>query len=465
MDFDALLLSRLQFAFTIGFHIIFPAFTIGLASFLAVLEGLWLYTKKPVFRNLYLFWVKIFALSFGMGVVSGVVMSYQFGTNWSVFSTQVGSVIGPLLAYEVLTAFFLEASFLGVMLFGWKKVGPKLHFFATCMVAIGTMISAFWILSANSWMQTPQGFAFAQDGTMVATNFVEVIFNPSLPTRLAHMLLAAFLTTAMVVAGASAFAMLMKKAKPESLTALRMAILMMAIVAPLQLVVGHESGVVAHEHQPAKIAAMEGWWETKAQQPTLLFGWPDEKAETTHAAIGIPGMGSWFTAGDANAVVKGLDAFKPEDRPPVWITFWAFRIMVGMGLVMIGLGVWGAFAWITRRLERATLYQKALVLGAPSGFVAVLAGWIAAEVGRQPYVVYGVLRTADAVSPVAAGAVGLSLLVFMVVYAIVFSAGALYILRLMAKGPDTEEPPPKDTSEPPGTPLGTGIASAEAKGA
>ena len=465
MDFDALLLSRLQFAFTIGFHIIFPAFTIGLASFLAVLEGLWLCTKKPVFRNLYLFWVKIFALSFGMGVVSGVVMSYQFGTNWSVFSSQVGSVIGPLLAYEVLTAFFLEASFLGVMLFGWKKVGPKLHFFATCMVAIGTMISAFWILAANSWMQTPQGFAFADDGTMIATNFVDVIFNPSLPTRLAHMLLAAFLTTAMVVAGASAFALLMKKAKPESLAALRMAILMMAIVAPLQLVVGHESGVVAHEHQPAQIAAMEGWWETKAQQPTLLFGWPDEKAETTHAAIGIPGMGSWFTAGDANAVVKGLDAFKPEDRPPVWITFWAFRVMVGMGLVMIGLGVWGAFVWITKRLERATLYQKALVLGAPSGFVAVLAGWIAAEVGRQPYVVYGVLRTADAVSPVAAGAVGLSLLVFMIVYAIVFSAGALYILRLMAKGPDTEEPPPRDTSEPPGTALGTGVASATDKGA
>ena len=210
---------------------------------------------------------------------------------------------------------------------------------------------------------------------------------------------------------------------------------------------------------------MEGWWETKAQQPTLLFGWPDEKAETTHAAIGIPGMGSWFTAGDANAVVKGLDAFKPEDRPPVWITFWAFRVMVGMGLVMIGLGVWGAFVWITKRLERATLYQKALVLGAPSGFVAVLAGWIAAEVGRQPYVVYGVLRTADAVSPVATGAVGLSLLVFMIVYAIVFSAGALYILRLMAKGPDTEEPPPSDTVEPPGTPLGTGVASATAKGA
>ena len=241
--------------------------------------------------------------------------------------------------------------------------------------------------------------------------------------------------------------------------------LMMALVAPLQLVVGHESGVVAHEYQPAKVAAMEGWWETKAQQPTLLFGWPDEKAETTHAAIGIPGMGSWFTTGDANAVVKGLDAFKPEDRPPVWIVFWAFRIMVGMGLAMVGLGLWGAIVWATKRLERATLYQRALVLAAPSGFVAVLAGWISAEVGRQPYVVYGVLRTADAVSPVTAGTVALSLLVFMIVYAIVFSAGALYILRLIAKGPDTEEPPPSDTKEPPGTPLATGVASAAAKGA
>jgi cytochrome d ubiquinol oxidase subunit I len=465
MEFDALLLSRLQFAFTIGFHIIFPAFTIGLASFLAVLEGLWLATKKPVYRNLYLFWVKIFALSFGMGVVSGVVMSYQLGTNWSVFSAQVGSVIGPLFAYEVLTAFFLEASFLGVMLFGWKKVGEKLHFFATCMVAIGTLISSFWILAANSWMQTPQGFDFAADGTMVATDFMQVIFNPSTPSRVAHMVLAAFLTTAMVVAGASAFALLAKKAVAESRVALRMAILMMAFVAPLQVVVGHHSGEIAHHYQPAKVAAMEGWWETKAQQPTLLFGWPDEEAETTHAAIGIPGMGSWFVAGDADAELQGLKAFAKEDRPPVWITFWAFRVMVGMGLVMLALGAWGAALWLFKRVDGAKWYHRALVLAAPSGFVAVLAGWISAEVGRQPYVVYGVLRTADAVSPVPAGSVATSLLFFMIVYAIVFSAGALYILRLMAKGPDTEEEPPKDTDEPPGSPLATGVKSATAKGA
>lgn len=229
------------------------------------------------------------------------------------------------------------------------------------------------------------------------------------------------------------------------------------------MVVGHQSGEVAHHYQPAKVAAMEGWWETQSQQPTLLFGWPDEDAETTHAAIGVPGMGSWFVAGDANAELKGLKAFPKEDRPPVWVTFWAFRVMVGMGLAMIGLGIWGAAVWALRRIDRAKLYHRALVLAAPSGFVAVLAGWISAEVGRQPYVVYGVLRTADAVSPVEAGAVAASLLFFMIVYAIVFTAGALYILRLIAKGPDTEEPPPKDVSEPPGTPLGTGVKSAATK--
>jgi cytochrome d ubiquinol oxidase subunit I len=459
MEWDALLLSRLQFAFTIGFHIIFPAFTIGLASFLAVCEGLWLFTKKPLFKNLYLFWVKIFALSFGMGVVSGVVMSYQFGTNWSLFSSITGSVIGPLLAYEVLTAFFLEASFLGIMLFGWKRVGPGLHFFSTCAVAVGTLISAFWILAANSWMQTPQGWTWADDGTMIATNFVEVIFNPSLPTRFAHMVLAAFLTTAMVVAGASAFALLKKKALPESRMALRMAVLMMAIVTPIQIMVGHESGIVAGHHQPAKVAALEGWWTTRTQQPTVLIGWPDEAAETNHFELAIPGFGSTVNNAGPDVVLPGLDQFAEQDRPPVWITFWAFRIMVGMGLVMLTLGVWGAAAWVLKRLDAATWYHRALVLAAPSGFVAVLTGWITAEVGRQPYVVYGVLRTADAVSPVSAASVATSLLLFMVVYAIVFSAGALYILRLMANGPDSDESPPQ-SKQPPGTPLGAAIEEA-----
>jgi cytochrome bd ubiquinol oxidase subunit I len=457
VDLDALILARLQFAFTIGFHIIFPVFTIGLASFLAVLEGLWLVTKQARFRNLYLFWVKIFALSFGMGVVSGVVMSYEFGANWSEFSAAAGSVIGPLLAYEVLTAFFLEASFLGIMLFGWKRVGPGLHFFATCMVAVGTLTSAFWILSANSWMQTPQGFAIAADGTMVATDFAQVIFNPSLPSRLAHMVLAAYLTTAMVVGGASAFAML-KQATAESGTSLRMAVLMIAVTAPLQVLAGHESGVVAHEYQPAKVAALEGWWTTGAQ-PTILFGWPDEKAERNHLEIGIPGAGSWVNVGDAAAELKGLDAYAPEDRPPVFITFWAFRIMVGMGLVMLAAGWIGAVLWLMRRLDRASLYHRALVVAAPTGFIAVLAGWVTAEVGRQPWVVYGVMRTADSVSPVAAGAVAASLLAFLIVYAIVFTAGAIYIFRLMAKGPDTDETPP-ESIQPPGSPLSAALKEA-----
>lgn len=460
MEWDALLLSRLQFAFTIGFHIIFPAFTIGLASFLAVCEGLWLFTKRPLFKNLYLFWVKIFALSFGMGVVSGVVMSYQFGTNWSVFSALTGSVIGPLLAYEVLTAFFLEASFLGIMLFGWKRVGPGLHFLSTCMVAGGTLLSAFWILAANSWMQTPQGFEWADDATMVATNFVEVIFNPSLPSRFAHMVLAAFLTTAMVVAGASAFALLKGRAVRESGVALRMAVLMMALVTPVQIMVGHESGIVAGEYQPAKVAALEGWWTTRTQQPTVLIGWPDEQAERNHFELSVPGLGSAVNNAGPDVELPGLDAFSPEERPPVWITFWAFRVMVAMGVLMLVLGVWGAGAWALKRLDTSKWYHRALVLAAPSGFVAVLAGWITAEVGRQPWVVYGVLRTADAVSPVSAASVATSLLFFIVVYAIVFSAGALYILRLIAKGPDTDEAPPRDTNEPPGTPMGAGVQEA-----
>jgi cytochrome d ubiquinol oxidase subunit I len=460
MEWDALLLSRLQFAFTIGWHIVFPAFTIGLASFLAVLEGLWLLTKRPLYKNLYLFWVKIFAISFGMGVVSGVVMSYQFGTNWSVFAEHVGSVIGPLLAYEVLTAFFLEASFLGIMLFGWKRVGPGLHFFSTSMVAVGTLISAFWILAANSWMQTPQGFAFAADATMVATNFAEVIFNPSTPSRFAHMVLAAFLTTAMVVAGASAFSLLRGVALAESRTAIRMAILMMAIVAPLQVVVGHESGMVAIEHQPAKVAAMEGWWQTRADQPTVLFAWPHEPQERNLFELAVPGGGSVVFGNEAEQELRGLDDFPASERPPVGIVFWAFRIMVAMGLAMVALGGWGLVVWALKKLDGARWYHRALVAAAPSGFIAVLAGWTAAEVGRQPYVVYGVMRTADAVSPVTAGSVAVSLLVFIIAYAIVFSAGALYIFRLMARGPDSDEAPPAQTDEPPGTPLGAGVKGA-----
>lgn len=452
MELDHLLLSRIQFAATISFHIIFPAFTIGLASYLAVLEGLWLATRREVFRNLYLFWVKVFALAFGMGVVSGVVMSYQFGTNWSVFSDKVGSVIGPLLGYEVLTAFFLEASFLGIMLFGWNKVGPRLHFVATVAVAVGTLISAFWILSANSWMQTPAGFAI-EDGRFVALDWLAVIFNPSLPSRLGHMVVAAYLTTALVVLATASWQTLRARACAETRVMHRMAIGLIVFLAPAQLLLGHESGRVALEHQPAKIAAMEGWWES-GRQPTVLLGWPDEREETTHVLLETPkGWGSWVVAGDSSAELAGLKHWSPNDRPPVLLPFLSFRIMVGLGLLMIAIGVLGVVLWLRGRLDRiGPFHWFALAMG-PSGFLAVLTGWIVAEVGRQPYVVYGALRTADAVSPVTTGAVSFSLLVFLVGYAVVFSAGTLYIGRLLARGPAQGEIEP-DAGAAPGSPLG-----------
>jgi cytochrome d ubiquinol oxidase subunit I len=440
MEWDAVFLSRLQFAFTISFHIIFPSFTVGLASYLAVLEASWLKTGNEVFRNLYLFWVKIFALAFGMGVVSGVVMSYQFGTNWSVFADQTGSVLGPLLGYEVLTAFFLEASFLGIMLFGWDKVGRRLHFVATTCVAVGTLISAFWILSANSWMQTPAGFE-VRDGLFHAVDWVKVIFNPSFPTRFMHMMSAAYLTTGFAVLGAAGWLWLRGRDDAETRVMRRMAIGMIVLLAPLQMMIGHESGIVTEEYQPAKVAAMEGWWETRAGQPSLLFALPDQEGERNRFEVGIPRLGSWVVAGDFNAELRGLDAFAPEDRPPVAWVFWGFRVMVGLGLAMIGMGLWGAWLWWRGGLERSRLYQMAAFAMAPAGFIAVLAGWISAEVGRQPWVVYGVLRTADAVSPVSGGQVASSLLVFMIAYAIVFSAGSLYILRLVTRGPGGGEKP------------------------
>jgi cytochrome d ubiquinol oxidase subunit I len=424
----------------VSFHIIFPSFTIGLASYLAVLEGMWLWTRDDAYRNLYLFWVKIFAIAFGMGVVSGVVMSYQFGTNWSVFSDKTGSVLGPLLAFEVLTAFFLEASFLGIMLFGWKRVGPRLHFVATLFVAGGTLLSAFWILAANSWMQTPTGYE-RKDGLFFATSFWDVIFNPSMPSRFMHMTIGAYLTTAFVVLGSAGLLSLFGRKSREINTMRRMAVLLIVIAAPLQLVVGHESGRIAHEYQPAKVAAMEGWWETQARQPSILFAIPDAENERNLLEFGVPGLGSWVVAGDSEATLKGLKDFAPDERPPVAIVFWSFRVMVGLGMLMILMGIVGVGLWWLGRLDRLRVFHAAAVLMAPSGFIAVLAGWVSAEVGRQPYVVYGVLRTADAISPVTAEQVSLSLLVFMVVYAIVFSTGVLYILRLIWKGPDEDETP------------------------
>ncbi len=435
MHFDALLLSRLQFAFTIAFHIIFPSFTIGLASFLAVLEGLWLATKNDAFKVLYLFWVKIFAISFGMGVVTGVVISYEIGTNWSAFAAAAAPVIGPLLAFEVLAAFFLEASFLGVMLFGWRRVGPRLHFASTALVAFGTLVSAFWIISANSWMQDPTGFTRLADGTLRATDWGQVIFSPTFPVRLIHMVLAAFLTTSLVVGAASAWRLLKDPDEEQSELALRMAIGMLAIVAPLQLLAGDASGKLVLHVQPAKLAAIEAFWDTKSGQAFHIAAWPDRTTASNSWELSIPRLGSLITAGDANAEIKGLKAFAPSERPPVGLVFWAFRVMVGLGVAMIALGLWGGVLVWRGVVASTPLFLRACVAMGPAGFVAVVAGWIVAEVGRQPYVIYGVLRTTEAVSPVSGGEVSVSLLSFMVIYAVIFSFGVLYILRLITEGP------------------------------
>jgi len=438
--FDTLTLARLQFAFTMSFHIVFPAFTIGLASYLAVLEGLWLATGRGVFLAVFNYWKKIFALSFGMGVVSGITMSYQFGTNWSGFADKAGPVIGSLMAYEVLSAFFLEAGFLGVMLFGMKRVGPALHFFATLMVAVGTLLSAFWILSANSWMQTPTGYAVNAVGQFAAADWWAVIFNPSFPYRLIHMVLAAYLTTAFAVGAVAAFHLLRDAGNEAARVMFSMAMWMAALVAPVQVVAGDVHGLNTLEHQPAKIAAIEGHFETRRGQPLILSGWPDMAAETTRYAIEVPRLGSLILTHDWNGEVRGLKSWARQDWPNSPLVFWSFRAMVGVGALMVFTGVWSLWSrWRLRLYRGVWLLRLAVVMG-PSGFVAVLAGWITTEAGRQPYTVYGLLRTGQAVSPIDAQAVAASLFAFIVAYFAVFAAGLLYIVRLMGHTPRTDEP-------------------------
>lgn len=432
---DPILLARIQFAFTISFHIVFPAFTIGLASFLAMVEWRWLRTGNEVYRDIYKFWVKIFAVAFGMGVVSGVVMSYQFGTNWSIFSDKTANVLGPLLGFEVLTAFFLEASFLGIMLFGWGRVSPRMHFVSTCIVAVGTLISAFWILSANSWMQTPQGFEVMADGRLMPTNWLEVIFNPSFPYRFMHMIIAAYLTTAFVVGGVGAFYLWNKRHIPQARIMLGMAVIMAALVAPTQLFVGHMHGENTMHHQPAKVAAMEGNWDHTTNAPLYLFGWPDQKAEETKYGITIPGGASWVLTGDVNGEIPNLKSFALEDRPPVAWVFWSFRVMVGLGMLMILIGAVSAVQYFRGKLFESRWLHGWWMLMMPSGFVALLAGWFVTEIGRQPWTAYGVIRTAESVSPAILGPqVAWSLLAFVVMYTFVFGAGSYYILKLIGKG-------------------------------
>ncbi|MDP5150543.1 cytochrome ubiquinol oxidase subunit I [Rheinheimera baltica] len=435
MELDAALLSRIQFAFTVSFHIIFPSITIGLATLIAIWEGLWLKTANPVYLQLAKFWIKPFAITFGMGVVSGIVLSYEFGTNFSEFSRITGAVLGPLMAYEVLTAFFLEAGFLGIMLFGWQRVGPKLHFFATLVVAIGTWISAFWIIAANSWMQTPAGHIIV-DGVFQVDNWWQVIFNPSMPYRFSHMLLAAFITACFVVLATSAWQLLHTQHKSMARKGVSMTLWLALLLTPLQAFVGDLHGLNVKEHQPVKLAAMEGIWaERETGVPLLLFAIPDKTAEKNHFEIGIPKLASLILTHDIDGELAGLKAVPADERPNVALVFFSFRIMVGIGLLMILVALIGA--WLR---WRGTLYKSRWFLTvcsylAPTGVIAVLAGWYVVEIGRQPWLVYGLVRTMDVVSPLPAERVLFSLTLFVATYSLLFGVYLYFMRKLIRKGP------------------------------
>ena len=434
---DPVFLARAQFAFTVAYHITFPAFTIGLASWLAVVEWRWLKTGNPLYEQIYRMWVKIFAVTFGMGVVTGVVLSYQFGTNWSVFSDKVGNVLGPLLGYEVLTAFFLEASFLGIMLFGWNRVSRRMHFTATVIVAAGTLISAFWILSANSWMQTPAGFREGADGLLYPTDWLAVIFNPSFPYRFIHMVTGAYLTTAFVVGGIGGYYLWRGLHVKPARIMLGMAMIMAIFVAPLQLLFGDMHGLNTFKHQPVKVAAMEGIWDTERGAALRLFAWPDQIEERNAFELSIPKLSSFILTHDFNGEVKGLKSWPRADRPPVAMVFWTFRIMVGLGMLMIATGLVALVLYIRKTLFSTRWFHLWCVAMTPAGFVAVVAGWFVTEVGRQPFVVFNVLRTSETISPVAGGPIAISLAAFVVTYGLVFTAGAYYILKIIGKGPES----------------------------
>jgi cytochrome d ubiquinol oxidase subunit I len=442
MELDALFLSRLQFAFTVAFHIVFPAFTIGLSAWIATLLVVWRRTGKERYRELARFWTRIFAVSFAMGVVSGIVLSYQFGTNWSRFSLVVGNVVGPLIGYEVLTAFFLEATFLGIMLFGWKRVSPNLHVLSAILVAFGTLLSAFWIISANSWMQMPTGYV-VRDGVAHAADWLAAIFSPTFPLRFVHMVAAAYLTTAFVVLATGARYLIAGKQREHGLTMLKMGLGMAVVLAPLQLVIGDMHGLMAAKVQPAKVAAIEAHWNGAEPAPLVLFAIPDEATGTNRYEVSIPGGASLLITHSLSGTFPGLNDFAPADRPPVLAPFLAFRIMVGIGLLMIALALWGVILWWRKRLEGARLFLRLASYTWPFGFIAIISGWTVAEVGRQPWIATGILRTADAASPVAASAVGLTLVLFILVYFAVFGTGILYINRLIRKGPTLEAPSPE----------------------
>jgi len=435
MDTTALILSRLQFAFTISFHIIFPAFTIGLAAWLTILEALHLKTGRPVYRVLFEFWLKIFGLAFGLGVVSGVVMAFQFGTNWSVLSKMSGPIQGPLLSYEAFTAFALEASFFGVLLFGRARVPPWFYLLSTAMVALGTTLSAFWIMVNNTWMQVPVGYV-VHNGVFVPDDWTKIVLNSVVWVRFPHMVLAAYLTGAFCVAATGAWYLLRNEYHAEAHIMLGMGLFLAAVLVPIQILFGHFNGDYVHERQPAKFAAIEGRWHDEQPAGEVLIAIPDPAAETNHFEVKIPVLGSLIGSMSFTSKEVGLTDFPPQDRPPVVIPFLTFRIMVGCGLIMLVLAWLGSYLVIKGRIAQSRFFLWLVFLSFPLPFVAILTGWYTAEVGRQPWVVYGVLRTADAMTPfLTAREVGVSLVVSCVVYTFIFVFGIFYIYRLLRTGP------------------------------
>ena len=435
MELDPVFLSRLQFGFVISFHIIFPAFTLGLAAWLATIEGARLVTGNALYRRVFDFWLKIFALSFGMGVVTGIVMAFQFGTNWGVLAEKTGSIQGPLLGYEAFTAFMLESTFFGVMLLGRERVSPRFYFFACCMVSLGTMFSSFWILANNSWMQVPLGHSIV-DGKIMPANWWAIVTGPVMMVRWPHMLLAAFLTTGMCVAGCGAWYILRGIHRAEARVMLHWGYGLVAVIIPVQLFFGHLTGEYVLKYQPAKFAAIEARWKNEQPASETLIAIPDPAHERNLFAISVPKLGSMIASGSWTAPEVGLESFPKEDRPPVVIPFFGFRIMAGLGLLMLAVSWLGNLLRVLGRLETARLYLWGAFLSFPAGFIAILTGWYTAEVGRQPWVVYGILRTKDAITPsLVSGDVLFSLLGYIVVYGLFVSFGLYYIYKLLRAGP------------------------------
>jgi cytochrome d ubiquinol oxidase subunit I len=434
MDATALFLSRVQFASTISFHIIFPAFTIGLAAWLTVLEAMHLSTGRPAYRSLFDFWLKIFGVTFGLGVVSGIVMAFQFGMNWSVLSKMSGPIQGPLLSYETFTAFMLEATFFGVLIFGRTRVAPWVYLFSTAMVALGTTLSAFWIMVNNSWMQVPVGYVM-EKGMYVPNDWTKIIFDPVVWVRFPHMLLAAYLTGAFCVAATGAWYMLRGRSLAEAHIMLRMGLFLAAVLMPTQLFVGHLAGDYVHDYQPPKFAAIEGRWHDEQPASEVLIAIPDEASASNKYAISIPILGSLIGSMSFHSKEVGLTDFPRQDWPDVLIPFFTFRIMVGCGLIMLALAYIGSYLCLAGRIARNRLFLWATFLSFPLPFIATWTGWFTAEVGRQPWAVYGLLRTADAMTPfLTAQSAAISLVIFGIVYTFIFAFGIFYIYRQLQLG-------------------------------